>query len=449
VRTRLLNTEGSRLAAIFVVLFALTAAALSASTVFIVRQQFENQIIQFARADIAAVRLGFAAQGEREGREVVGQRLAGLSGSDFMLMERGAAKLAGNLPPMAPQTGVLRFPAPGKGADHVVLGVGAFIGPNVYVFSGSDLYAADQARARIVQTMIWIFAAAMLLSVAGGAIVSRRVLSRTDAIERACREIMDGHLRTRIATTGSDDELDRLAATINRMLDRMSDLMEDVRQVTNDVAHDLRTPLTHLRHRLERARHQSVSEADYDRAMEAAIAACDDILTLFAALLRIAQIEGGARRSGFREVELFDLLNQLKELFAPVADDAHHSLTVEVEWPLTVRGDRELLTHLFSNLIENAILHTPPGTRITMTGYEVNGMAEVTVADSGPGVPQEEHPKLFQRLYRGEPSRGTPGYGLGLALVRAIAELHGVILTTGTGPEGGFAVTMRFALRRS
>jgi len=171
-------------------------------------------------------------------------------------------------------------------------------------------------------------------------------------------------------------------------------------------------------------------------------------LALFAALLRIAQIEGGARRSGFRQVELFDLLNQLKELFAPVADDAHHSLAVEVEWPLTVRGDRELLTHLFSNLIENAILHTPAGTRISMTGYEVNGMAQVTVADTGPGVPAEEHTKLFQRLYRREPSRGTPGYGLGLALVRAIAELHGATLTTGASPEGGFAVTLQFALRR-
>ena len=257
----------------------------------------------------------------------------------------------------------------------------------------------------------------------GGLFVSRGFLSRTDAIVRTCQAIMGGNLTMRVPVRGTHDELDRLSQTINAMLDRIAGLMENLRQVTNDIAHDLRTPVTHLRHRLEHARLHAGQPADYDKALEAAIATSDEILALFAALLRIAQIEGGARRAGFAVVELSEMLSHLRDMFGPVADDAKHTLVLRVSGATTIRGDRELLVQLFSNLIENAIVHTPPGTRIEMALQKDENSTQVGISDNGPGVPEEEHAKLFQPLYRREASRSQPGHGLGLALVQAIAEL--------------------------
>ena len=159
--------------------------------------------------------------------------------------------------------------------------------------------------------------------------------------------------------------------------------------------------------------------------MEAAIAASDDILALFAALLRIAQVEGGARRAAFAPVDLAKLLAHLGELFGPVAEDARHHLSLSLDGPAWILGDRELLTQLFSNLIENAIIHTPAGTQVTISLGREDGDAVAAVSDDGPGVPPDEHKKLFQRFYRREASRTRPGYGLGLALVSAIVDLHG------------------------
>jgi signal transduction histidine kinase len=445
VPARLLHTEGFRLTAIFVAVFALAALALTASVLIIVTQQFQDQIVEFANADIAAVKDGYRTEGEPEAQEVIQQRMAAPGASDFFLLQRNGLRLAGNLAPMAPQTGIVTLSVPDGRAHHDVLGVGAFLAPGLYVFSGSDLEQSRRAQGRILQALVWVFAAAMLMAIGGGLLVSRSVVRRMDTISRACRAIMVGDMRTRIPIRGARDELDRLAETINAMLARIAALMENLRQVTNDIAHDLRTPVTHLRHRLERARGECATPADYDHALEQAIAASDDILGLFSALLRIAQIEGGARRAGFTSLDLGALLQHLREVFAPVAEDAGRSFEISITDSAIIAGDRELLTQLFSNLIENAIVHTPAGTRITMMLRQEEQRAVVTISDDGPGVPGDEHPKLFQRLYRREASRTTPGYGLGLALVAAIAELHGALVTTGAAPEGGFAVRISFA----
>jgi signal transduction histidine kinase len=317
------------------------------------------------------------------------------------------------------------------------------IAPGLYVFSGSDVYRSRQARNSILGILGWIFAGAFLLSILGGVLLSRSLLSRTDAIARTCRAIMDGNLNTRVPLRGTRDELDRLSDTVNGMLDRIAGLMENIHQVTNDIAHDLRTPLTHLRHRLEHAR--SVTAADDAQALDAAIADADGILALFAALLRIAQIEGGVRRAGFTAVDLGKVLHQLRDMFAPVCDDAGHGLALQIAEGAIIQGDRELIVQLFSNLIENAIVHTPSGTVITLTLQHQNGQVVAGVQDDGPGVPDEEQPKLFRALYRREASRARPGYGLGLALVSAIAELHGCTLKTASRPGGGFCISVGFS----
>jgi signal transduction histidine kinase len=447
VRIRIFHTEGFRIAALFVAIFALSAAVFTIITLVIVNEEFQDQIVQFANADIASVKDGYRTDGEGEAREVIGQRMTAPGASDFFLLQRGTAKrLAGNLAVMPPRTGVLTLPYPGGEAGHAILGVGAFIAPDLYVFAGSDLYHARLARRRILHTLTWVFAGALLMALLVGLIVSRSFLSRADDIVTTCRAIMAGNIASRIPLRGTQDELDRLSETINAMLDRIAALMDNLGQVTNDIAHDLRTPVTHLRHRLERARSQAVTVEDYDKALEAAIAASDDILKLFTALLRIAQIEGGARRAAFAPLDLARLLAQLGEVFSAVAEDGGHHLRLDLNGPAAILGDRELLTQLFSNLIENAIIHTPPGTQVLVSLRRENGEAVVAVRDNGPGVPPEEHQKLFQRFYRREASRTRPGYGLGLALASAVAELHGARMTIETESRGGFSIALTIPL---
>ncbi len=338
MKINLSRTEGFRVTAIFVAILALSAAVLASSVLYIVDDEFRDQIIQFANSDIAAVHDGYRTEGLHEAREVIAQRMAAPGASDFFLLQQNNVRLAGNLAAMPPRTGILTLPPPDGRAGHAILGLGTFIAPGLYIFSGSDLYHANLARTRILRTSFWVLAGTLALAVLGGFAVSRSLLSRTDAIAQACRAIMAGNLKTRIPLRGTRDELDRLSETINAMLDRIAALMENLRQVTNDIAHDLRTPVTHLRHRLERMRSEAVSAVDQDRALETAIAASDEILALFAALLRIAQIEGGARRAGFARVDLAVLLSQLRDLFVPVAEDADHQLEIETFAPVPVRG---------------------------------------------------------------------------------------------------------------
>ena len=436
MRTRFLHTEAFRLSAIYAAIFAVSMLVLGGMMLLIAQRAFHDQIVQFSQADIAAIQNGYDNEGLHEAREVVQQSMAAPGVSDFLLLQQDGHKIAGNLPAMAPRVGAFTLTSDGR----EILGVGQLLAPGIYAWSGSDLARARVARQQMMQTMAWLFAAALLLAAAGGALVSRSFLRKSDAMARACRAIMDGDLKARIPVRGTQDELDRLAGTINEMLDRIAALMENLRQVTNDIAHDLRTPVSHLRQGLERARE---TPADLAQALETAIHKTDEILALFAALLRIAQIEGGARRAAFTGVELAALLLHMREIFAPVAEAADHALVVEIAQEAEVRGDRALLIQLLSNLIENAILHTPAGTHIILSLGRIDGRAAITVADDGPGVPAGEHAKLFQRLYRREASRTHPGYGLGLSTAQAIAELHGAEIGVVPG-TAGFAIRIRF-----
>jgi signal transduction histidine kinase len=446
VRNRFLRTEGFRLSALYAGVFALSVVILGAVVLVITNQALRDQILTFSATDIAAIRNGYSSQGMREAREVAQQLMSGPANSGLYLLQQDGKVVAGNLPVMPTRAGTIEFSFSDKGRVREVLGRGDFLAPGLYVFSGSDMARLRAVQAHIFNIMLALFAAALLIAVAGGALVSRSFLRRTDAMARACRDIMQGDLKLRIPVRGTRDELDRLAEAINAMLARISALMENLSQVSNDIAHDLRTPVTHLRNRLERARADSRSAEDYAQALEAAIAKADEILGLFTALLRIAQIEGGERRAAFAPLELGGLLAQMRDLFEPVAEETKHGLQLAAGDKAIVRGDRQLLVQLFSNLIENAIVHTPSGTRIALSLSREEGRAVVRVSDNGPGVPREEHDRLFRRLYRREASRSQPGYGLGLALVSAIAELHGATVRLIDGTRPGLTVEIAFPL---
>ena len=437
VRIRFLHTEAFRLSAIYAAIFAVSVMLLGGLVLVITERAFRDQVVQFSKGDIAAIQNGYDSEAMAEATEVVQQRMAAPSTSDFFLLQKDGKPAAGNLPAMAPRTGVFALTRNG----HEILGVGKMLGAGVYAWSGSDLAHAQLVRQQIVQTMAWLFAASLLLAVIGGALVSRSFLRRSDAMARACRAIMDGDFKARIPVRGTQDEMDRLAGTINEMLDRIAALMGNLHQVTNDIAHDLRTPVSQLRQGLERAKDGPAPA--HAQALETAIGKTDAILALFAAMLRIAEIEGGKRRTAFAAVSLAGLLQRMEGLFGPVAESSGHSLSLDIAQDVEVRGDPALLTQLLSNLIENALLHTPAGTRITLSLTMIGERPALTVSDDGPGVPTDEHAKLFQRLYRREASRTSPGHGLGLSIAQAIAELHGAHISVMPG-AAGFAIRILF-----
>jgi signal transduction histidine kinase len=279
-----------------------------------------------------------------------------------------------------------------------------------------------------MRAFIWAGGLTLLLAIATGVLVGGRFVRRIDTIGRTSRAIMEGDLSARIPVRGNSDEIDALVIGLNAMLERIQLLLDGLRQVSSDIAHDLRTPLGRLRQRLEDAREHATSTAEYQAATEAAIGEADSLLEIFSALLRIAQIEAGAQKSGFTTVDLSALIRSIGEAYEPSAEDSQHRLKVDAADGIVLTGDRQLLAQLFSNLVENALSHTPAGSTVRLVLRSTAAGFEAEIADDGPGIPPEEREKVFDRFYRLDRSRTTKGSGLGLALVKAIASLHGLSL---------------------
>jgi signal transduction histidine kinase len=280
----------------------------------------------------------------------------------------------------------------------------------------------------IVRAFIWAGALTLLLAIGGGVLLGGNFVRRIDTIGRTSRAIMEGDLSARIPVRGNNDEIDQLVVGLNAMLDRIQHLLDGLRQVSSDIAHDLRTPLGRLRQRLEDAREHATTTVEYQAATEAALAEADSLLEIFSALLRIAQIEAGAQKSGFTEVDLSALMRSIADAYGPAAEDSQHKLLADIADGVAITGDRQLLAQLFSNLVENALTHTPAGSTVRLALYPTATGFEAEVADNGPGIPEAERDKVFDRFYRLDRSRTTKGSGLGLALVKAIAALHGLSL---------------------
>jgi signal transduction histidine kinase len=229
----------------------------------------------------------------------------------------------------------------------------------------------------------------------------------------------------------------------------MQGLMEGLRQVSSDIAHDLRTPLTRLRRRLEDALATPRRNPESDVLIHDAVAQVDEILATFSALLRLAQLEGGAGRQAFRTVDLSELAQRLREAYEPVAEDQGKELTAEIAPNVLIVGDEELLTQLVSNLIENAFAHAPSSSPVVLRVGTREDRALLAVSDCGPGVPAHERQEVLRRFYRLDRSRSTPGAGLGLAMVQAIAQLHAGEVELGDNAPGLIASVWFPRLRKA
>ena len=298
-----------------------------------------------------------------------------------------------------------------------------------------------------LQTRFWygLAAAIAVLSIAGilvGLITRRALMSRIHSIRQTVSAIIHGDLKHRLPTHLSDDELNTLSRTINGMLDQIEQLVHGVRNVSNSIAHDLRTPLAELRSRLEELALMRPPSEETFAQIDGAVADVDRVIRIFDALLRLAEIDAGLRRSGFTSFDLADLAANAVEFYAPAAEIKDIRLTFEADGPLLVSGDPVLLAQALSNLIDNALKFAPEHGQIAIAvRRRGDGAGVISVADNGPGISAAEKTKVVERFYRGDASRGTPGVGLGLALVQAVAKLHGSALEL-TDHDPGLCVTL-------
>ncbi|MBV9427062.1 MAG: HAMP domain-containing protein [Bradyrhizobiaceae bacterium] len=363
-------------------------------------------------------------------QRIAEQRLAG---GQYLLADAAGARLAGNLagwpPALAEASGWGTFSAPERAypADKAPL-VRAAV---TTLSDGSRLlvgHAVDDLETftRTIETalllsLVLIFVLAAVASIS----VTRRTVGRIEAINATSRAIMQRGLGERIPLRGSRDEWDHLAANLNSMLDRIEGLMAQVKQVTDNVAHDLRTPLARMRGRLEKAYSaQGATEREHALIGDT-LADLDGVLRMFSSLTRISQIEANERTDTARPVNLSEIAREVTELFDAAAEDKGGRLAVTGSDSVRVLGDRDLLFDALANLVDNAIKHGRSGGHVTVAVSRCTGGSEVCVADDGPGIPAEEREHVFKRFYRLERSRRTPGNGLGLSLVAAVARLHG------------------------
>lgn len=427
---RLFSTTSFRLAAMFALIFGVSVAVVGAFIYVNIKATLNNQERSRIEAEVLTLKGEYDSGGMREMMNAIRERqrdkIAG--GLDYSLFTENGERLFGRLPKQRLRPGWKHMTGPPDGDEprgelEQLLVFRERLAPNLWLVVGDDVGRLRSFGDDFLRLFGLGLLMALTLAAVGGTVVSKTFLQRVDSINRTAEAIIEGDIGQRIPLSGSGDDMDRLASTLNRMLDRINVLMDTLRHVSTDIAHDLRTPLGHLRLILDDAHERAKSVEEYKSAIGRAIVETDAILETFSALLRIAQIESGSRRAGFRTANLSEIASRVAQIFAPTAEEQGRKLITAIEPHVEINGDRELITQLMANLIDNAIRHTPVGATIRLAVTSDAGTV-LEVSDDGRGIPAEEREKVFNRFYRREASRTTPGSGLGLTLAAAVAALH-------------------------
>ncbi len=355
--------------------------------------------------------------------QIVGERI-------LLLADKAKVPLAGNLKawppevPANPGTYTLAMKLDGRQVQVVIVHTVLPDGYNLLV--GRDITRLMPLEARFWYGLIEAIAVLLVVGVFGGLLMRRMLLAPIHSINQTTAAIVAGDLKRRLTVPAPTAELDTLSHTINGLLDQIEQLVQGVRNVSNSIAHDLRTPLTELRSRLEELSLTRPAQEETFAEIEGAVADVDRVIRVFDALLRLAEIDTGARRAGFVQVDASELVSEAADFYLPAAELRGISLALERCDPVTVSGDTVLLAQAIGNLIDNALKYAPTNGRITLAAIRGgDGTVGISVTDDGPGIPAHEKTKVVERFYRGDASRGTPGTGLGLSLVAAVAKLHG------------------------
>ncbi len=414
-----------RLAAVYTLAFTAAVLVLGLVTLLTTRAALSRQFDDRILSETAALAQEYRVEGLIGVSEAVQERDRTPGALDYGLDAPDGRAIAGRLAGRFAASGWSALTLRDAGGERETIRVHTTTLPPGYrLLVGGDDESIEAVDDLLVRRFALATVGVVLIGLVGGYGLARGMGRRIAALTDAAEAIIDGDLSRRVPATRSGDDLDRLAATFNRMLDRIATLMESLRQVSSDIAHDLRTPLTRLRGRLE-ANLGRPAGAERTAAIEGALADLDAILTTFAALLRIAQIEGGARRSAFQAIDLAVIARTVVDAFAPSAEDAGQRLELEGLDSLAIEGDRELITQMLVNLVENGLRHAGRRPWVRVRCAVKRGQPVLSVVDDGPGVPDSERERLFDRFHRLEASRSTPGSGLGLSMVAAVAKLHG------------------------
>jgi signal transduction histidine kinase len=450
-----LSTSTFRLALLYAILFGASVLALFSLVYWSADRALQRQTSQAIEAEIQALRERYRAAGlvglvaaieERVARPRLGDML-------YLIARPDGTALAGNMTQWPRQVQLdgkwLLFPIErrwqtGEVAQSDARARSFQLPGDVLLLVGRDNRERDNLRALMVEALAWSVLAIVLLGVAGGLLLSRRLLGRIDAVARIAEEIRSGAVSARMPVTGSGDEFDRLSFTINRMLDEIERLVGSIRGVTVSIAHDLRSPLTRLRGRLEMAARSEAGDGHALRgAIEQAIEEADKLIGTFNALLSIAEAESGGSSAEMAEVDLAALVEDASDLYEPLAEERKLGLGTDAAAGIVVSGNRQLLFQALSNLLDNAIKYASPGSTVRVEARAGATGPELTVRDTGPGIPEADRQRVLEPFVRLDQSRGTPGSGLGLSLVQAIAHLHGAqLMLADNGP--GLAVKLAF-----
>jgi signal transduction histidine kinase len=443
-----LRSSTFRLSFFYVLLFFLSVSALLAFIYVQAIATIDTEIEEATKADAAALIQEYSTQGIAGLIDAVEDRVAPDKTGEglYLLVDEDAAPLAGNVhawPLEAPDSGGwISFSVDRDNGPHPARGQSFALKDGSKLLVARDLHARLDFQGVMLDALYYALALTLVLGIGGGLLISRRMLGRLDAINHAAERIRAGELSHRIETSGSNDEFDRLSATLNAMLEEIRRLMNGMRTVTDNIAHDLRSPLTRMRGRLERVLSEPGDDAARQRAIERTIDDADQLLATFTALLSIADAESGSARATMTRLDLGELAVDIADLYAPAAEELGITMRCEPAAAM-VQGSRQLLFQAAANLVDNALKHTPNGGVITVRTVSTPSLKAMIIADTGPGIPEAERDRVLQPFVRLDTSRSTPGSGLGLALVASIAKLHGARLELADNAPG-LSVTLAF-----
>jgi len=441
---KLFRATAFRLTLVYLLIFIVFAVSLLGYFALNTRRLITEQITTTINTEISGLSEQYSQGGIRRLVIVVDLRSRRPGSSLYLVTTATGEGLAGNVGSLQPgvldhpgwlETNYRRLEAP-EGSEHRALVQVVQLPGGFRLLVGRDLEERERIFGIIANAGQWSLALVVVLGLAGGFFVSRRVLNRIDAMTETAQTIMAGDLAGRLPVAGTGDELDRLADHLNAMLERIEALMRGLKEVSDNIAHDLKTPLTRLRNRCEEALRGKANVAEYRATLESTIAESDDLIRTFDALLMIARAESGQARDNIAEFDAASIARDVGELYEPLAEQKGLELKVEAPSPSPVRGNRELVSQALANLVDNAIKYAKPNgaaidgvngapAEIVVKAGSEGDRITLTVADRGPGIPETDRGRVIERFVRLEQSRSEPGSGLGLSLASAVARLHG------------------------
>ncbi len=449
----LLRSASGRFALLFTALFAAAATAAAVVLWWNTAGALDRQTDAAIRADAVALSERrmisglsglIAAIGDRQALDVQNEVL-------YLLVAPDRRILAGNLAEWPPQADAdapwIRMALQRDGGESEARLLRVDLGQGYRLLVGRDVAEKLRLRALLSEGIAWAAASSALIAVLGAWLLRRALEDRLAPVYGTAAAISGGDLSRRVPLSDRQDEFDRLGMTMNAMLDRIAQLMEGVRGVSDAIAHDLRTPIARARAKLEESLGAAADEAALRAAVEQGITDLDDIARVFKAVLRIAEVEAGARRAAFAPFDLVPMLADVVELYGAAAEASGQALEGTLPDTLVMVGDRDLLLQAVANLLDNALKFNPAGGRVLLDAQAQGGLVEISVADDGPGLAVADRVRVGERFFRTDAARTTPGSGLGLSLVRAVVALHGGEVELADSNPGHAPPGLRVTLR--